>query len=80
MKINFQFLGRYEIMEKVRNQYLDCIYRAGKAKSLLEQDRDEIGNSLQGEIWKAYRELMELELERIEQVRKDLNDEAAQDK
>ena len=66
-------------MEKVRNQYLDCIYRAGKAKSLLEQDRDEIGNSLQGEIWKAYRELMELEIERIVQVRKLLCDATGQD-
>ena len=66
-------------MEEVRNQYLDCIYRAGKAKSLLEQDRDEIGNSLQGEIWKAYRELMELEIERIVQVRKLLCDATGQD-
>lgn len=66
-------------MEEVQNQYLDCIYRAGKAKSLLEQDRDEIGNSLQGEIWKAYRELMELEIERIVQVRKLLCDATGQD-
>lgn len=66
-------------MEEVRNQYLDCIYRAGKAKSLLEQDRDEIGNSLQGEIWKAYRELMESEIERIVQVRKLLCDATGQD-
>ena len=66
-------------MEEVRNQYLDCIYRADKAKSLLEQDRDEIGNSLQGEIWKAYRELMELEIERIVQVRKLLCDATGQD-
>lgn len=66
-------------MEEVRNQYLDCIYRAGKAKSLLEQDRDEIGNSLQGDIWKAYRELMELEIERIVQVRKLLCDATGQD-
>ena len=66
-------------MKGVRNQYLDCIYRAGKAKSLLEQDRDEIGNSLQGEIWKAYRELMESEIERIVQVRKLLCDATGQD-
>lgn len=61
-------------------QQLECIRRAGKIQALLEQDRDEIFLCLKGDIRQSYRELMELELERIEQVRKDLNDEAAQDK
>ena len=54
--------------------------RAGNVKLLLEQDNNEFGLCVKGDIRQSYRELMELELERIEQVRKDLNDEAAQDK
>ena len=67
-------------MEEIQKQHLECIRRAGNVKLLLEQDNNEFGLCVKGDIRQSYRELMELELERIEQVRKDLNDEAAQDK
>ena len=63
-------------MEEIIRQYLECINRSRKVQLLLEQDRDEIGLSLKGDIWKPYRELMEIEVERIERVRKALNDTA----
>lgn len=63
-------------MEEIVRQYLECISRSRKVQLLLEQDRDEIGLSLKGDIWKPYRELMEIEVERIERVRKVLNDTA----
>lgn len=63
-------------MEEIVRQYLECISRSRKVQLLLEQDRDEIGHSLKGDIWKPYRELMEIEVERIERVRKVLNDTA----
>ena len=63
-------------MEEIIRQYLECINRSRKVQLLLEQDRDEIGLSLKGDIWKSYRELMEIEVERIERVRKALNDTA----
>ena len=63
-------------MEEIIRQYLECISRSRKVQLLLEQDRDEIGLSLKGDIWKSYRELMEIEVERIERVRKALNDTA----
>ena len=63
-------------MEEMIRQYLECINRSRKVQLLLEQDRDEIGLSLKGDIWKSYRELMEIEVEHIERVRKALNDTA----
>ena len=63
-------------MEEIIRQYLECINRSRKVQLLLEQDRDEIGLSLKGDIWKSYRELMEIEVEHIERVRKALNDTA----
>ena len=63
-------------MEEIVKQYLECISRSRKAQRLLQQDLDEIGLSLKGDILKPYRELMEIEVERIERVRKALNDTA----
>lgn len=63
-------------MEEIVKQYLECISRSRKAQLLLEQDRDEIGLCLKGDVWKPYRELMEIEVEHIERVRKALNDTA----
>lgn len=63
-------------MEEIVKQYLECISRSRKAQRLLQQDLDEIGLSLRGDILKPYRELMEIEVEHIERVRKALNDTA----
>lgn len=63
-------------MEEIVKQYLECISRSRKAQRLLQQDLDEIGLSLKGDILKPYRELMEIEVEHIERVRKALNDTA----
>ena len=63
-------------MEEIVKQYLECISRSRKAQRLLLQDLDEIGLSLKGDILKPYRELMEIEVEHIERVRKALNDTA----
>ena len=63
-------------MEEIVKQYLECISRSRKAQRLLQQDLDEIGLSLKGDIRKSYRELMEIEVERIESIRKALNDTA----
>ena len=50
-------------MEEIVKQYLECISRSRKAQRLLQQDLDEIGLSLKGDILKPYRELMEIEVE-----------------
>ena len=63
-------------MEEIVKQYLECISRSRKAQRLLQQDLDETGLSLKGDILKPYRELMEIEVEHIERVRKALNDTA----
>ena len=63
-------------MEEIVKQYLECISRSRKAQRLLQQDLDEIGLRLKGDILKPYRELMEIEVEYIERVRKALNDTA----
>ena len=63
-------------MEEIVKQYLECISRSRKAQRLLLQDLDEIGLSLKGDILKPYRELMEIEVERMGRVRKTLNDTA----
>lgn len=63
-------------MEEIVKQYLECISRSRKAQRLLQQDLDEISLSLKGDILKPYRELMEIEVEHIERVRKALNDTA----
>lgn len=61
-------------MEEIGKQQAECIRRAAKVQALLEQDRDEIILCLKGDIRHSYRELMELEIERLKQVRKTLGD------
>lgn len=61
-------------MEEIGKQRSECIRRAGKVQALLEQDRDEIFLCLRGDIRQSYRELMELEIERLKQVRKALGE------
>ena len=65
-------------MEEIEKQHLECIRRAGNVKLLLEQDNNEFGLCVKGDIRQSYRELMELEIERFKQVRKALGEKEVQ--
>ena len=71
-------MNRYEIMEEIVRQQAECIRRAAKVQALFEQDRDEVVLCLKGDIRQSYLELMELEIERLDQIRKTLGDKTVQ--
>ena len=65
-------------MEEIVRQQAECIRRAAKVQALFEQDRDEVVLCLKGDIRQSYLELMELEIERLDQIRKTLGDKTVQ--
>ena len=71
-------MNRDEIMEEIVRQQAECIRRAAKVQALFEQDRDEVVLCLKGDIRQSYLELMELEIERLDQIRKTLGDKTVQ--
>lgn len=49
------------------------IARCGALLDLLEQDKEELGDYLQGELLEEYRKLVDREIQNISEVRKKLN-------